>query len=166
VYEFKGNEEVTRYLQNLQDFERKRVPFWPTIQETILHGDKFAQTQRLDAIASVITKTPRPVTEELGMEIPYGDAKVLKRSFSDGCQHVIFLQPIKKGEKLVLDEKPEAKYLIQGQIQTLQDWGELRVAVLQSTSVAWMVYTKRASQHNWSDFPLTSPKRIVGIKIE
>lgn len=153
---------MEKYLEDLKMLEDNAVPFYPSIAESVGHGNKLKQTQRLDDIARKVTKTPRPCTEKLDTsKIPYGDAKVVKRSFSDTAQHVYFLDSV---EPIKIDIKTGVEYLVQDKINSLLDFGELRIGMCQG-KVAWMLHTCLGEKQyaTWKD--IQAPQKILGKKI-
>jgi hypothetical protein len=145
IYGIKGEDKI-RFCNAYTDLSYCLL-VWPSPSEMRLSGTKHEWIRQLDRIAKS-QGNPRPITLSLreGCTVPTNGTWVLKREFSENCQHVEivdFLDSVTRKKNLQRVWK-DTRYLwvLQTYVPLLERWGEWRVFLI-GGKVRYIVQTTK-----------------------
>lgn len=141
---------LVRYEQKLEALSSS-VVIWPPPIQVDLSGRKDALIRNLDQI-SLEMRTLRPQTTTLVRGGPIPEHTVLKRTHSDGQNHVILPQSSHRSWEYMELGPPTAVWISQEYVPLLRTIGEWRVIVVNSM-IHYVVHTLPVvvdSQQTWS----------------
>lgn len=105
-----------------------KMPVFPSVLESTLHGDKVEDIRLLDIAAQRFTKTARPISKTWDGRSNIGANQIAKRNNSDSATHV-FKGP-ETVDKLREEDPGSVGYVIQDFNQNFAAYGEMRVLFL------------------------------------
>ncbi|PVF91338.1 hypothetical protein CPB86DRAFT_878579 [Serendipita vermifera] len=143
---------ITDFVKDLKDYDVKTGKFWPSIEESWQHGDKWLQVQRLEQIAREITLTPRPLSCLIDKgSFPTGSSIVVKRTYSDRSNHVVVGPQKKDVNRCKRDTPAHTMWFQQDLVESLIQIGEMRVGVTEGSQIVFRTHT-RPNQDKTMDF--------------
>jgi glutathione synthase/RimK-type ligase-like ATP-grasp enzyme len=141
-----------QYMDNLHRLSRA-IRMWPHQDHINTIASKWEISRSLDHIAQVRTNTARPTTRLLVDGERIVDAMVLKRTHSDGGEHVVLPRDVNKRNWEYLRSQldvPCALWMAQSFVEPLVRLGEWRVFLV-GGKIVYMVHTlKNRDRNTWS----------------
>ena len=147
VYGWDEGYTKEHYIEDIK-YLSARVLCWPRVPELLQYGRKFDLINKLDSIASRITKTHRPRSILLSGEDerpPRG--WVIKRERSDGARHVHF--PKNGKATVTIKRQSDHRWIAQEFMPLLRVFGELRVICVNKELLYTMMTIPKNESGQW-----------------